>query len=208
MKIKLENCELMNIAGPDGETYVGGSQEWYEDRWHKMSGCGPVAASNLIWCLTRRNGSKEQYLELMREMYTFVKPGIRGVNTSGIFTDGIMRYASKAGLQFNPQILEIPKNPGERPDICRLLDFITSALRSNAPVAFLNLSNGTLQNLENWHWVTIISLDDESRLVDVSDHGKTLEIDISEWLKTTRLGGALIYLAGDCRSAFSAPCWQ
>jgi len=192
MKIRLEDWEYLKIAGPDGEMHIGGSQDWYEDRWHKMSGCGPVAASNLIWYLTRVNGNKAQYTELIREMYTFVTPGIRGVNTSGIFTDGISRYAAKAGLQLSFAVIEIPKNPVHRPDMSLVMDFIISALSSNAPVAFLNLSNGTLENLENWHWVTIIALDTDTKLAEISDYGKTLSIDISEWLKTTRLGGAMV----------------
>ena len=69
MKIKLAKPELLNITNTDGETFTGGSQEWYEDKWHKKSGCGPVAASNLIWYMMRKKGIEQDYPELIHEMY-------------------------------------------------------------------------------------------------------------------------------------------
>jgi len=131
----------------------------------------------------------------MSEMYTFVTPGIQGVNNSSIFTDGISRYLAKAGICFNPLVLEIPGKSGERPYIDVVLEFIESALRSDAPVAFLNLSNGSLGNLESWHWVTIIAIETDTMHVEFCDYGNVHEIDIYEWLRTSRLGGAFIYLS-------------
>ena len=185
----------MNITEPGSETYIGGSQEWYEVRWHKISGCGPIAASNLIWYTSRMQGDKSQYEILMREMYSFMTPGMHGVNTSKIFTDAVSHYGAEKGMQMNLQVLEIPKKVNLRPDITTTLEFIASALHSNQPIAFLNLSNGTVKNLENWHWVTIITLDKTTGIVEVSDYGKKLDIDISEWLKTTKLGGSLVTLS-------------
>jgi len=194
MKITLEKPDQLRLTGMNGETYTGGSQEWYEDRWHRLSGCGSVAAVNLIWYIRRMRGGFDDYLELMREMYAFVTPGPGGINTSGLFTGGLLRYGEKRGLQIVPRVLEIPANRRRRPDTGMVGEFITSALREDAPTAFLNLSNGTLENLEHWHWVTIIALNTETRQAELSDYGKVLNIDISEWLKTSRLGGAFVEL--------------
>ena len=185
----------MTITDAAGETYTGGSQEWYENRWHRGAGCGPVAASNLIWYMTRPQGGKERYMEIMREMFKYVTPGIRGVNNSAIFTGGIVRYGADKGLQIAAQVLEIPAKTRLRPDSGTACGFIATALQEDAPVAFLNLSNGELDDLEAWHWVTIIAIDTATAQVEVSDHGKTLGLDISLWLKTSALGGALVYLA-------------
>jgi len=195
MKITLAEPELMNITDPGGVTYIGGSQDWYDVRWHRMSGCGPVAASNLVWYKLRIKGDKRQYEILMREMYSFMTPDINGVNTSKIFTDAVSRYGVEKGLQFKLQVLEIPKKASSRPDYKTTIEFLASALHTNVPVAFLNLSNGTLKNLENWHWVTILSLDKITGLTEVSDYGKKLDIDISEWLNSTRLGGCFVSLS-------------
>ena len=192
MKITLAEPDLMNITEPGGVTYIGGSQDWYDVRWHKISGCGPVAASNLVWYKLRIKGDKSQYEILMREMYSFMMPNMNGVNTSEIFTDAVLRYGAEKGLQLNVNVLEIPKKASSRPDNTTVIEFLASALHSDLPVAFLNLSNGTLKNLENWHWVTIIYLDKTTGLTEVSDYGKKLDIDISEWLNTTRLGGCFV----------------
>ena len=186
--------ELPALKGLSGETYIGGSQEWYEDSWHKKAGCGPVAATNLIWSMTHPEGGIEQYLELMRDMYPCFTPGLQGINTSVLFTDGIMRYIAEHGLKLTPQALDIPSRPRRRPKEGTVRDFILTALKSSVPVAFLNLSNGTVSNLENWHWVTIIALDPDTMQADISDYGKVLEVDVSKWLKTTFLGGAFVYL--------------
>jgi len=194
MIITLAKPELLNIITADGDTFVGGSQEWYEDKWHKKSGCGPVAASNLIWYIMRKRGVEQDYLKLIREMYDFVTPGIRGVDTSAIFTDGLLSFALKKGIKITPCVLEIPKKKRDRPNIDALREFIINALRTDSPVAFLVLSNGSVSSLENWHWVTIITIDPDSMMAEISDYGKIINADISEWLETSMLGGSLVYL--------------
>ena len=193
MKLTLNKPELLNITTADGDTFIGGSQEWYEDKWHKKSGCGPVAASNLVWYIMRKHGMEQDYSELIREMYDFVTPGIRGVDTSVIFTDGLLRFASENGMQIRPQVLEIPKKKRDRPNTEALVEFIINALQADSLVAFLVLSNGYVSSLENWHWVTIIAIDPETMITEIIDYGKSLKIDISEWLETSILGGSLVY---------------
>ena len=193
MKLGIADPEFMNISTSDGEVFIGGSQEWYENNWHRKSGCGPVAASNIAWYVMRKRGTKQEYIELINKMYGFITPSIRGVDTSAVFVNGLLSFASKNGMTITPQVLEIPKKKHERPDISTLKEFIINALNTDSPVAFLNLSNGTLSNLENWHWVTIIAIDPETMITEVIDYGKSLKIDISEWLETSILGGSLVY---------------
>lgn len=194
MQAYLNNPEIFSFTGANGEKYFGGSQEWYEDRWQKVSGCGPVAASNLAWYLTKPQGGMERYLELMREMFTCVTPGMHGVSNAALFIGGIVRYAEKNGLRLTPQTLEIPPKPRRRPGLGIVREFIVSALQADAPIAFLNRSNGSLNNLDNWHWVTIVSLDADTMRAEVCDYGKKLVIDIAAWQKTSVLGGALVCL--------------
>ena len=193
MRKILTELEALELIDKNGQIFIGGTQEWYEDRWKKASGCGPVAASNIVWYMTRRHGGREQYMEIMKEMFEFVTPGIRGVNSSSIFTEGFNRYAQKNNLLFTHNILEVPKKHDARPGIDETREFIVSGVQNEAPVAFLNLSNGSLINLENWHWVTILAIDTDSMLVTISDYGKLTDIDISEWLKTSMLGGTFVY---------------
>jgi len=195
MKITLVEPEFMNIPEPGGETFIGGSQDWYDKRWSRISGCGPVAASNLVWYASRMRGDKNRYELLMRDMFSFMAPGIHGVNNSKFFIDAVLRYGVEAGLKIKLDVLEVPKMVSSRPDINVVFEFLSNSLRSDAPVAFLNLSNGTVKNLENWHWVTILTLDQACGFVEISDYGKMFAIDLSEWLKTTKLGGCFVSLS-------------
>jgi len=199
-KISIAAPDLMNIFNDAGEVYTGGSQEWYTDPWHKKSGCGPVAASNLIWYMMRKNNvlsdypGYSDYLHIMTEMFDFITPTLKGVNSSTIFVSGILNFAPKNNMQLKPYVLEIPKKKSVRPNDFGINEFISGALKSDSPIAFLNLSNGTVSLLDNWHWVTIIAIEPETMMIDILDYGKILTVNISEWLKTSMLGGALVYL--------------
>ncbi len=200
MKHALKNIELLKVRDPLGGSTIGGSQLWYRERWPRMSGCGPTAASNIVWYYARSRpelcslcnvggADRARFTRLMDEMFTFVTPGLQGVNSAGIFTDGIARYGAARGVDLSTRVLEA----GRRVDENAVRDFIARALKLDAPVAFLNLSNGALENLESWHWVTIVALD-ERMTASVADQGRLLDIDLGRWLKTSRLGGALVYV--------------
>lgn len=205
MKKVLPNATFLEILAPDG-VHTGGSQEWYPVKWQRMSGCGPTAASNLIWHLARShatlqplcdigNADQAHFLTLMKEMFTFVTPGIGGVNSARLFAKGVIRYGEAHGVSLNAQALEIPKMSRRCPSLGQMRDFILTALHVGMPVAFLNLSNGTLNNLDGWHWVTIVALETDTMVAQVSDQGRLLEIDLQAWLKTSILGGAMVYLS-------------
>ena len=193
----LNNPEKLNIIGADNETHYGGSQEWFAEHWRKQAGCGAIAASNLIWYMRGEHNGKEQYIELMNEMFSDVKPGIFGVNSPVIFTKGIKRYGARHDISFTVRILDIPLRKQKRPGTDAVNAFIMSALHSDAPVAFLNLTKGMLKNLGSWHWVTITAFDTKTMQAKISDYGKIVFIDINLWLKSSALGGAFVYLQGD-----------
>lgn len=203
MKQTLKTPELLEVQTRH-RVFVGGSQEWYSESWQRMSGCGPTAASNLIWYLTRSrsdlkhlcdvgSGDKASFVKLMSEMFTFITPGMLGVNTSAIFTAGMLKYCEAYGVKLIPQALEIPKLSIMRPVLEKAHEFILCSLRSDCPVAFLNLSNGNQHRLDSWHWVTIIALETNAMSIFISDQGRILNIDFDAWLKTSLLGGALVY---------------
>jgi hypothetical protein len=90
-----------------------------------------------------------------------------------------------------PLALDIPKLG--RPSAPEVLGFVAAGLDSDCPVAFLNLSNGNQPQLDGWHWVTIIGLDDRA-VARISDQARLIEVNIEEWLGSTLLGGAFVYI--------------
>jgi len=66
----------------------------------------------------------------------------------------------------------------------------------DAPIAFLNLNNGKVHNLEAYHWVLITGLDlshPSIVLAHILDGGVPLIIDLSLWLETTTSSGGFVY---------------
>ena len=197
-KHALKHPERLTVLGPNNETYTGGSQEWYTDTWHKRAGCGPVTAATLLWYTAREifvpNGADtvSAFIQLMDDIFKYVTPTMKGVNTSDIFTDGLTRFTAERNVSITQRVMEIPA-VGKRPAIKDAAGFITDALNADAPVAFLNLSNGTLKNLDNWHWVTVFAYDGDTHQADICDLGNAFTIDMAEWLRSTALGGAFVY---------------
>ena len=203
MTYELIHPDFLVITCNEGETAMGGSQNWYPNRRERMSGCGPTNASNLIWYLAQSRpelqipcetagGAKHCFVGLMQEMFAYVTPGIGGVNNSSIFTDGISRYALAHGFALSPQVLDIPASFRKRPAADSVYGFIVNALQADSPVAFLNRSNGKLKKLDNWHWVTIIGF--EKPAATIIDQGSAFEICLGDWLKTSLLGGTFVYV--------------
>ncbi len=205
MKQTLREPSLLKVSLPTGETTTGGSQEWYTDQWRRMSGCGPTVAANIVWYLARSRpefkslcevGDADQasFLRLMLEMFDYITPGPGGVNRTHIFTHGAVSYGDARGVSILAGTVEVPGVPRCGAGSEQIRDFIMDALGEDLPVAFLNLSNGSLTDLEGWHWVTIIGLEPESMTASVCDQGRVFDIDLGLWLKTTMLGGGLVKL--------------
>jgi len=199
----LLDMELLKITDESGESITGGSQDWFDDKWQRLSGCGPTTASNIIWYMTKsdekfsnlcaQNRTKADFVRLMESMFTYITPGVRGVNRSSIFKEGLGKYLGDAGADFNIEVLDVPKVKKNRPDFQTAVDFIFSALQRKMPLAFLNLNNGDEADLDSWHWVTVIGA--SGQYVRILDRGKIFEMDFEKWLASTTLGGALVYIS-------------
>jgi hypothetical protein len=82
--------------------------------------------------------------------------------------------------------------------------FIRQGLMLDCPVAFLNLSNGSLNNLDSWHWVAITKLQagqDADLLATIADSGERKVINLSEWYRSSWLGGAAVWFSVDLESS-------
>ena len=204
-QITIKTPELLEFTTPDGTLCTGGHQEWYDTKWHKMSGCGPVAASNLIWyqAHTRENlrglcdtvnGGYDDYRVLMDAMFGYITPGRGGIHNSGLFVPGLLAYCRERGLKMEADWLEIRHKPRRAPKLNDVRDFLTRWLEKDCAVAFLNRSNGKLKLPDSWHWVTILALEPISMTAKISDEGRTYEADMGNWINTSFLGGALVAL--------------
>ncbi len=82
-KIAVQTQPSIIIKDPKtGESFYGGDQAWFESNTRAYAGCGPVAAANLLLCLTGKHpdlnkknfvlllsNHKEAFLDLMNDIY-------------------------------------------------------------------------------------------------------------------------------------------
>ena len=198
----LSNKEIFRIQDiKRNMVYYGCDQEWYSKKWQRISGCGPTTASNIIHYITNREISscvnKDYCLDLMKEVWKYVTPTLKGVNTTKMFSESFLAYAGDNGIDAEARICDVPKEKALRPELPKIVRFIEEALSKDSPVAFLNLCNGKEENLDRWHWVTVVSIEyDEAEgqaFAGILDQGLVKKIDISLWHRTTTLGGGFVY---------------
>lgn len=203
--ISIKHPEYLHIKDQDGISY-GANQIWYQDEWKQKAGCGPTTASMMFWYLAQsrpdicdglasvKYHDRSEMLTLMEEVWNYVTPTKMGVNKSSILVDGAIAYGKEKGIAMQAQVLEIPEDKKLRPDVLDVQKFLKEAFSADLPVAFLNLSNGEVKNLDNWHWVTLIGTDRKLQAV-MYDQSVCQTINLVKWLDTTTLGGAFVCLS-------------
>lgn len=198
---KIKNLELLEIVYY-GRAYYGADQAWYETHQKRYSGCGPTVCSNILWYLSRENrirnlvpengNDHDKILKLMNDVWKDVTPGNMGLNSTEMLKDGVQDYASRNDLSLDVRTLDIPQSKKKRPSQNEVMDFLHKAINDDLPIAFLNLSNGSLTNLESWHWVMLVGANDGKAIM--YDQGKNSTVNIYKWLDTTLLGGGFVVI--------------
>jgi len=205
-KYELPHVDQIHASDSSGPEYFGCDQNWYGTEWQRMSGCGPSTASTLLLYLQKTgrislpiqiNEQKDCRL-LMDQVWEHVTPTSNGIYRAEQFCQGLRSFAGQHGFALHCQTLPISPTPSKRPTLATVTEFIINALEQDSPVAFLNLCNGEVSNLEEWHWLTLVALQTNDDFSDVTvtvfDGDKADTIDFASWLRTTTEGGALVYI--------------
>jgi len=163
---------------------------------------------------------QHECIELMEKVWNYVRPTARGVYLAEQFSGGIQKFAAAHDFQIGCEALSIrggterteernllramfikplfkPQSVEQTDDFSRAVAFIADGLSQDSPVAFLNLDSGDADHVDDWHWMTIISLTtgpDGAAEVKIIDGPKILTLDLCAWFRTTQLGGSLVYL--------------
>jgi hypothetical protein len=199
----LMSRNLFELSDERGVVYYGGDQRWFSSKdFKKEAACGATTCANILnyFARTREDAvplrpssapTKDEFLKFMEDIYPFVKPGLVGI-MPGDFIKGAEEYAASKGVTLTHDMLTVPAAKGRRPAEDVAARFISAALSDDLPVAFLNLSNGRVKNLDGYHWVTITSVDTGSMLVEIIDNGRKLDVNLAKWLKRSTMGGAFV----------------
>lgn len=187
----------------------GADQMWFRDPWQQRAGCGPTTAATCLSYLAARHEQlaplsdapaheAEAFADYMEQVWIHVTPTNRGLNSLSLYYDGCLSFAKARGLTLNYRALEIGgRNRCGRTSLASCEAFVTQTLAEDMPLAFLNFSNGSLQNLDSWHWVPLIAAQraqSGALLCAILDEGLEKHIDLSLWYRSTYLGGGLVCL--------------
>jgi len=203
----LKNLDLLHIpCNEDGTTSFGCDQDWYTQPWQRQAGCGANTASNLLLYLHKSGritlpfelDTRMGCLALMETIWKHVTPTMMGVNSIHRFTKGVHHYISGQKIFLRCALLEYPREKADRPALSTVLQFIKQGFELDCPIAFLNLSNGDVKALDAWHWVTLVSVEEntESGHIQVTayDGDKSIAVDLALWCETTTLEGGFVSL--------------
>jgi hypothetical protein len=206
IEVSINNMQLFEILDEKAaQTYCGGWQEWYGVWWKRLSVCGPTTVSNIMSYINRRCNAadnecapmpKSDFQELMNDVWKYVTPGMKGIPTTAALKKGAGGYISAKGLDIVIEEIDIPKKKQLRPDLIKLLAFLSESLSNDSPVAFLSLDKGDEELLDSWHWVSLLAIqyeeDGSAAFADIADEGKLLHVDLKKWYISTRLGGGFV----------------
>ena len=175
-----------------GDSY-GINQEWYKTYIKRSSGCGPTTAANIIMYEKRKDDisfSKDDCLKLMNRMWNYITPKTMGINKASMYIKGFSNYIKTHNIYLKKyRHFHIDTNNMDKKE---LYLFLYNALKKDHPVAFLNLDNGKENNLEAWHWVSIVGIDKDFKTT-ICDNGDLKKIDLNLWIDTTNSYGDFIY---------------
>ncbi|MDR3278243.1 MAG: hypothetical protein LBT12_05660 [Oscillospiraceae bacterium] len=199
IQIALKNIRLLEVGEGCEPEHYGCDQEWYGSRWRRASGCGPSVVSNIFSYISRAESgaraAKSDFTRLMDEVWGCVTPTVRGLPSTAALCAGIDKYIAYKGCDLTWRELSVPGRSIRRPSFDEVLDFLGEALAADTPVAFLVLDGG---GLDEWHWVTIVSLVfDKPRgvaSVGIVDSGRLFGADLYNWFRTTTRGGGFVSL--------------
>ena len=196
----VKELKVPMIQDEDGHIIgYGGNQDWFPDKWARQAGCGSVAASNIAACFSlncqgfealapnaREQMGKEEFLSLMQEMYSRMKPGLMGYPYPAKLGKAFAAYAKEREIDLTPRA------------VCRWKDWeegyrlVKDSIDGGTAVGFLILAHRAPELKEDiWHWITICGYEEpeeegEEPVLIVSDCGDRDRYPASLLLETHR----------------------
>lgn len=107
------------------------------------------------------------------------------------------------GVPLTPTLFSFPTPRTKRPGWEQLRAFVAASLACDCPVAFLNLDNGKIRQLDRWHWVTLIGLEGDT--ASIVDNGNAFTMDLNLWYATTKTRGGFVCALG-AGEEFASSC--
>ena len=214
MPTQILHPERLDLTGPGGTLCHGADQDWFPDPWQRRAGCGPTTASLIFHYLARQRSEFSplrpemgtewtDFLEHMCRVWEYVTPRSHGLNRPEYMVEGMAAYGKAVGVPLTPTLFSFPSARTKRPPWEAVEGFVRRSLERDCPVAFLNLHNGVVKELDWWHWVTVTAL--EGNTASIVDNGNTFTMDLRLWYATTKTRGGFVCALG-AGEEFTSSC--
>ena len=214
MPTQILHPERLDLTGPGGTLCHGADQDWFPDPWQRRAGCGPTTASLIFHYLARQRSEFSplrpemgtewtDFLEHMCRVWEYVTPRSHGLNRPEYMVEDMAAYGKAVGVPLTPTLFSFPSARTKRPPWEGLRAFVAAGLETDCPMAFLNLDNGKIKQLDRWHWVTLIGL--EGNTASIVDNGNTFTMDLRLWYATTKTRGGFVCALG-AGEEFTSSC--
>lgn len=204
MTTMIAQPEFLQLRDNNNALFFGCDQDWFRSFWQRKAGCGSCTGANILHYFMRRGqlrlpidiNSQDDFVRLMEHSWRYLTPGVMGLHIPARMKEGLDRMLEELGCPRRSLLLEIPDRLEERPAVGTVEAFIREGLASDSPLAFLNLHNGDIPQLEGWHWVTVVGLtgSGDSAVMEIYDNGNHLKVSLAQWLGSARRGGGFVYV--------------
>lgn len=141
------------------EGFYGGSQDWCQDLWMKMGGCGAVTMCDCCLYLDHYKGTafypfdrkkltRSDYVSFAMQMKPYLRPRIAGINRTELFVKGAQRFLREKQCS---EIRLISFSGRHSPEEAR--QAVIEQIDAGFPIPYLNLlhRDPSFQNYQ-WHW--------------------------------------------------------
>ncbi|MHB8130059.1 MAG: C39 family peptidase [Mobilitalea sp.] len=180
----IKELNFPKITQNDKGVGYGGSQEWFIKNWQRQAGCGCTSGTNIAayYASTAPNMTKlyqgdskeykkDEFVKVMEEMFTYMKPGILGYPYIYKFSKQFVKYCKEREVLMEANILTKYKSVDDA------FEYVKSSIDAGNPIAVLILFHRAKQLREdNWHWVTItgyiVDTDNNETQIIRSNYGK------------------------------------
>lgn len=168
----------------------GGNQNWFSKKMHRINGCGPATAALITLYMSAvapakcaalypytLPAKKQEFIQHMEDVRSYVKPGFFGLTNPNDFTKAICDFARSRGIRLKSQNIFTSHSEGVA------FGFIMRAINEGYMPALLVLRNPSdaLKSF-TWHWMAVTGYDDEKRTVYVTSNTKEYELNFrSVW---------------------------
>ena len=151
--VSVKHPEWLDID-VNGTISHGYDQEWFNDEWQRLSGCGPTSATQVLSYSEFRDGlldvsttaNQSLALERMNVVWNYVKPRFGGgVYKTQWMERGLSRLFDDKNLPYEVHMLNVSPFSASRVEVEAAAQFIHDALSQDVPVAFLNRHKGKEQ---------------------------------------------------------------